>query len=298
MRYHSLGALFVALAVVVAGGCAQDPYTLGGKPASKPSGTAAPTASPTASPTAAPTSSPLSNLIVNGDFETGSLTPWYTCYAQEQQGAQVDPNPVPSPTAWASPTAGPATPPTASPQPSTDATIQTSTPTGGVYSGTYAALVGYSYLVSGSVFRVVGSSGICQNVAMPASGTPQLTFWVYEGGNDVEYARSDQEADVFAASAGLTSTNFETNSLPVQVLFAENNCYNNLGVHDTTSDEKPCVPVTGSPTGGQWRQKGPFNLSAYNGQTITIFLGTWNNTGGTGTSYFNYAYYDDVVLAP
>ena len=126
--------------------------------------------------------------------------------------------------------------------------------------------------------------------------SPQLTLEVYEGGNNVNYSRNDQEADIFASSAGLTASNTSTTTLPVQTLFAENNCYNNLNMHNTTSDETPCNPSGTQANGGQWYAKGPYSLSAYAGQTITLFLGTWNNTGGTGTAYFNYAYFDNVVI--
>jgi hypothetical protein len=291
MRGIFIGGILLAGATLAVG-CAKDPYI---SPVSGPVGASTPTPG---APTPTPTPVTVTNLMVNGSFEAGSLTPWFVCYPQHHQASEADPYPSQAPSAFTSPTPGPDTGPlpAASQMPSTDATIQTSTPTGSVYAGSYAALVGYSSLVGGVVFRETGASGICQSVAIPATGNPQLSLAVYEGGNNANYSRNDQEADVFAASAGLTAASNTTTTLPVQTLFAENNCYNNLNVHNTTSDETPCNPGGSLQYGGQWYQKGPFSLSAYAGQTITIFLGTWNNTGGTGTSYFSYAYFDNVVL--
>jgi hypothetical protein len=233
------------------------------------------------------------------------LSPWFTCYVQHHQVNETNPNPVPnpalSPGSVTSPTPGPDTGPLAAgSQLSTDATIQMTTPSGNAYAGTYSALTGYNALTNiggtGVVYRVTGASGICQNITIPANASPSLTLEVYEGDNNQEYNRNDQEAAVFASSAGLTSSNNSTTTLPVQTLFSENNCYNNLGVHNTTSDETPCNPGGLAATGDVWRQQGPFSLSAYAGQTITLFLGTWNSTGGTGTAYFNYAYFDNIVI--
>jgi hypothetical protein len=291
MRGSMVGGFLLA-AAVVAVGCSKDAYIspTGILPVATPTPTAGP---PTPTPTPV-----LQNVVVNGDFETGNLTPWFICYVQHHQGNEVDPNPVQSPSAFTSPTPGPDTAPlAAASQLATDASIQSTTPSGNAYAGTYAALVGYSALVSGAYFREAGASGICQNIAIPAASTPQLTLEVYEGTNNVEYNRNDQEAAVFASSAGLTSANNSTTTLPVQTLFAENNCYNNLGLHNTTADETPCNPGGSLANGEQWRQKGPYNLSAYAGQTITLFLGTWSNTGGTGTAYINWAYFDNVVIA-
>ena len=266
-------------------------------PSPSPSASHSPSPSPSPSASPSPIATVAANAVVNGDFETGTLSPWFTCYVQHHQGNEVDPNPVPSPAAITSPTPGPDTAPAAvALQMSTDATIQTTTPSGNAYAGTYSALVGYSYLVSGAVYKVTGASGICQNITIP-SGNPQLTLEVYEGDNNQQYNRNDQEAVVFAASAGLTSATNSTTTLPVQTLFSENNCYNNLNMHNTTADETPCNPGGTEANGDVWRQKGPYSLTAYAGQTITLFLGTWNNTGGTGTAYFNYAYFDNVVIS-
>jgi len=263
-------------------------------------------ASPTASPSASPSGAPV-NVVVNGDFETSttSFAPWYTCYVQHHQVDLTDDNPDDSAqTTYASPTAGPDTAPTTAPNPN-DATVQQAVQmTGGVdqpvHGGGNAALVGMGLGLT-TANSGKGALGICQNVAVPANG--QLTFWVLEGGNKAYYDGQDQEAEIFLASAGLSSSANTTTSLPDLQLFSENNCWNGLnlqGGSGPNSATKPCaIDHSGVPdlaNGNVWREKGPYDLSTYAGQTVTLFLGIWNSSS-SGT-YYNYAYYDDVTLAP
>ena len=261
---------------------------------------AAPTPSPTASPTGAPV-----NAIVNGDFETSSTSfaPWYTCYVQHHQVALTDDNPDDSAQgAYAVPTAGPDTAPTTAPN-ANDATVQQSVQmTGGadqpVHGGGNAALVGMGLGMT-TANTGKGALGICQNVVVPASG--QLSLWVLEGGNKAYYDGQDQEAEIFLASAGLNSSTNTTASLPDLQLFSENNCWNGLNLQGGSGPNgatKPCaIDHSGVPdlaNGNVWREKGPYDLSTYAGQTVTVFLGIWNSSS-SGT-YYNYAYYDDVQL--
>lgn len=260
-------------------------------------------ASPTASPTAEPSSSSApTNAIVNGDFETSttSFAPWYTCYVQHHQVALTDDNPDDSAqTSYAVPTAGPDTAPTTAPN-ANDATVQQSVQmTGGadqpVHGGSNAALVGMGLgLTTANTGK--GALGICQNVTVPAGG--QLSFWVLEGGNKAYYDGQDQEAEIFLASAGLSSSTNTTTSLPDLQLFAENNCWNGLKLGSVNTATSPCaIDHSGSPdlaNGNVWREKGPYDLSTYAGQTVTVFLGIWNSS--SSLTYYNYAYYDDVTL--
>ena len=261
-------------------------------PTPTPSPTPVPTASPTPTPTASPTPS-TANVIVNGDFETGTLSGWFPCYVQHHQLAQVDANPVNTNTTYNAPTPGPDTAPTASPGPN-DVTVAGTTPTGAVHGGSYAGLAGSSTVVT----RGKGAVGLCQNVVVPTT-TPTLTLWVYEGGDMAYYDGEDAEADVFTSDAGLLSTANTTTELPATTYFSENNCYNNLAAGTGNSAQLPCkTDGTGTPnlaTGGVWRQKGPYDMTLYAGQTVTLFLGVWSST--TSTSYYSYAYYDDVVLS-
>ena len=254
--------------------------------------------SPTPGP-ATPSPSPTpSNAVSNGNFETGTFSPWFVCYTQHHQLAPTDASPVNPPSAYTSPTPGPDTSPTSAPNPD-DVTVQGSTPTGAVHGGAHAALVGHSLEQQ----RGKGASGVCQNVTVPTN-SPALTLWVYEGGNYAYYDATDSEADIFTASAGLTAATPTTTTLPQSVLFSEDNCWNNQSVPASpNSAQGPCATdhLHGGnanwpdlANGGVWRQKGPYDLTPYAGQTVTLFLGIWNSS--SSTTYYDYAYYDDVVL--
>jgi len=262
------------------------------------SGTPTPSPTPTDTPTASPspTASPAGNAIANGDFETGDLTSWYPCYAPHPSlTAPIDPNPAATPATQSATTLAQTV--------ETDgamATIQTSVPSGSVL-GTYSAIVGHSDTQA----RKKGLQGICQDVTVPASN-PTLTFSVYEGGNVNTFYTEDAEADVFAGATWSDSTATgaetgakDTTSNPAVTMFAETNCYNNLNVSGGSSSSGPCAtPAPAQPPttpGGQWRQKGPYDLSAYAGQTITLMLGQWSSS--TSSGYYNYVYFDNVVLS-
>lgn len=267
--------------------------------------TPTPTPSPTPVATPTPTPTPPPNALVNGDFETSSssFAPWYTCYVSHD-GAQpqVDPNPVNPPSAYTSPNPGPSptVAPTTAPTP-TDATVQQSVAmTGGangpVHGGLNAALVGMG-LGTGTANSGKGAMGICQNVVVPAN-SPTISLWVLEGGDKAYFDGQDQEAGIFTAAAGLTSATPKAAVLPSTYLFMENNCWNGLNAGTGNSAQAPCaIDHSGSPDlahGNVWRKKGPYDLSAYVGQTVTVFLGIY--TSSTSTTYYNYAYYDDVLL--
>lgn len=102
--------------------------------------------------------------------------------------------------------------------------------------------------------EVNGTEGVCQTVSVPSGG--QLTFWVYEGTNDtIQYA--DQEADLLG-SGGATLVQLYKEALNAR----------------------------------GWVQK-TFDVSAYAGQSVTLYFGVKGN-GWTGG--YVYAYLDDVSL--
>lgn len=279
--------------------------------------TPAPTPSATASPTTAPV-----NAITNGDFATGDLTGWYLCYATHTQlSAPINP----TATQYNTGSQGSSTiAPTTAPSPN-DATVQTTVPSGDAppSSDAHFALVGYSNAPSTGK----GQSGICQDVTVPA-GTVTLSFNVYEGGND-DFANTDVEADVYpAGSFAVANGAMETTAAPSQTLFADANCYDNLqnnaiylappwgtGTHTASSSSRfadcPYFPNgTGTPSGapyggsvslgGIWYSP-TFDLSAYAGNSETLFLGLYRKAGAVAGSsgtpgYYTYAYFDDVVL--
>lgn len=102
--------------------------------------------------------------------------------------------------------------------------------------------------------EVSGYAGVCQDVTVPSNG--QLSFWVYEGTNDT-VAYADQEADLLDAYGNVITT-----------LYSE-----------------------ASTTTG-WVQKS-FNVSAYAGQSVSLFFGVYGNGWSSG---YIYQYVDDVSL--
>lgn len=243
------------------------------------------------------------NAIVNGDFETSStsIAPWFVCYVQSAVGAVVDPSP--SPVSMALPTAAATATPAGHPTPD-DVTVTQSVPadaagtTGPVHGGSNAALVGRN-----TQPRARGESGICQTVIVPASN-PSLTLWIYEGGDTYNTSQQQHvgmiydDTATFNAIASFTpstgGTAYSTLSTPASILFAQNNCYNS---HPGASGDVGGCAVTATSTalGGQWYEKGPYDLSTFAGHQITLFLGIWG-ASSTSTAY-TYAFYDDVVLS-
>jgi hypothetical protein len=203
--------------------------------------------------------------------------------------------------------------------------VQTAVPSGAAPPSTdsHFALVGYSDTAATGK----GQSGICQDVTVP-SGTATLSFNVYEGGND-DFANADVEADVYPAGSFATANGaMQTTASPSATLFADNNCYDNLqnnalylvapwgtGTHSvsTTGRYKACPyfpngvgDPSGAPDGtdislgGIWYSP-TFDVSAYGGTNVTVFLGVYRKAGSaTGSSgspgYYIYAYFDNVSL--
>jgi len=281
------------------------------------------TASATPTPTASPTVAP-ANAIANGDFATGSLAPWYICYAAHSANlAPINPNPAPTGALAQSSTAVGTPRPEVTPYPvpsgvpnlgnqNADATVQSTTPTGDVGGFTHFGLVGHSDYP----YNLKSDVGICQDVTVPAAGV--LSFSMYEGGNDA-FANADTEADVyplgsFTSAVSNGTTYFATSAAPTATLFAEENCYSNLGLE--TGEGSSTVVTWGSSTGsarakvcgdqtvnpwpgGQWYQRS-FSLAAEGGQQATIFLGLWHSAASgnpSATTYYIYTYFANVVLA-
>jgi hypothetical protein len=237
------------------------------------------------------------NVVVNPDFETGNLNGWYPCYAAHNTlTATVDQNPAldtPQPTFTQAPTT------TVSPAPTADVTVQTSLPaSASPHSGTYAAQIGY---INSTVSRKKGLLGLCQDLTVPAT-RPMFTVWVWEGGNVAAFSTADTEVDLFQGATWTATSptgGMITTSSPTKTYFAETNCYNNTNTSGGSSTFGSCA--TGSPAqppnshGGQWRLKGPYDLSTYAGQSVTIMLGLWSSS--TSSGYYDYLYVDDASLS-
>ena len=263
-----------------------------------------PTPSPT--PTATPTSTPV-QAITNGDFETGSLSGWYVCYAAHPTLlSPTDDSPpieTPQPTFTQSPT----TPSQTTQAPATDAVVVGTTPIPGPssspvattfvpHAGSYAAQIGFT-----TQPRKKGLIGLCQDITVPALGA-QLGLWVWEGGNVAAFTTADTEVDLFQGATWTTTTPSGgklTTSNPTATYFAEENCYNNTDTSGGTSTFGSCAtPSPAQPPnshGGQWRHKGPYDLSAYAGKSVTVMVGLWSSS--TSTGYYDYMFVDDVSLS-
>jgi hypothetical protein len=279
-------------------------------PSISPSASPSPSGSP-ASPTPTPTATP-ANIVLNGGFESGALSPWVPCYAKDFAEGPVDDNlPIP-PNEDSTPL--PASSPTPAATTSPDVTaikIATSVPSGNaggiaaVHSGTYAGLVGHSDLVltTGATptprpLRGKGKEGICQDVAIPAGGA-QISMWVFEGGNTSSLYSNNTSAAFYPSGSFVDSGRGATAATATtsQILFLEENCYDSLNFPTTFSPPMAdCSPPSGvAVQGGVWKLKGPYTVSpSLNGTTVTLYLGIMGTS--TSTTFYNYAYFDDVLL--
>jgi hypothetical protein len=234
-----------------------------------------PSTSPTTSPSTAPTTSPSTapgQVIANGNFSTGDLSGWNRCsFSHAGYTAAVNPSPTP---------AGTGTQIATSPIPAlTLSTYGNSVGTpppnlNANNSGAIpAAITGKAAMTGDQNSEESGNAGICQTFTVPA-GTQYLSFYAYEGGSEYSFKYADQEADVLDS----TGTTLK------QTLFAEDNCFWDPGqVGATGYLNNGCIPdADGSISshqdwqGGYWVQRGPYDLSAYAGQSITLFLGVWD----------------------
>lgn len=256
-----------------------------------------PTPSPSPTPSATPT--PFPNAVTNGNFETGSLAPWVACSYQHQgYAAPVSPSPAPAATASQPPNS------TGSPSPvisgSTLAPYVSITSPPNNFNPNQTAntptnLGSYAALTGNLAAQINSATGICQTVTIPLSGS--LSFWVYEGGTGYNFYNGDQEAQILDS----TGTTIE------KTLFVELNCY-----YDSTNfPSEPvyassgCFPTAygGTSTfvdwqGGFWTERGPYDLSALAGQTVTLFIGVWTDQTHQPAplSYAQYMFVDNVAL--
>ncbi|MHB8481050.1 MAG: protease pro-enzyme activation domain-containing protein [Vulcanimicrobiaceae bacterium] len=100
-----------------------------------------------------------------------------------------------------------------------------------------------------------GYDGVCQTVVVPSNGV--LTFWVDEGTSETSTYYADQEADLLDSNGNILTT-----------LYYENGNTNGYVQYS-------------------------FDVSAYAGQTVTLFFGIYGS--GSSTDY-NYIYLDNVSL--
>jgi hypothetical protein len=242
--------------------------------------TATPTTKPTATPTSKPTATPTpaAAAIVNGNFASGSLAPgWKACsFSHPGYTAPVNASPAPQGTAAQPLTA--TAPISASnlatfgnkvgtPPPNYNPNNNGPIPSG--LTGGHAAMTGDQNSEN------AGAAGICQTFTVNAANH-FLSFYAYEGGSEYSFGYADQEADIMDA----------TGSTIQKTLFAEDNCFWNPGKIGATGYlGSGCIPAAFGSTssytdwqGGYWVQRGPYDLSAYVGKSVTLFLGVWDDS--------------------
>ena len=159
-----------------------------------------------------------------------------------------------------------------------------------------------------------GEFGVCQTIAVPTappSGSgPYLSMYVLEGGSEYSFKYADNEAALFGSYSSTSNT---ASSLD-EYLFTEEDCY----LHPTTASpagiwggtgvnaDSGCWPATyGGDTGtdnpyynwlmgGFWQERGPYNLSAYAGSSVTLFLGNYSYYHDSAAYYAQFMYVGNV----
>jgi hypothetical protein len=231
-----------------------------------------PTPSPSPSPTASPTSSPAGG-IVNGNFATGKLAPWTPCsFSHPGYANPVNASPPPAGTGAQATT--PTAPISLANVTKYGNSVGTPPPNYNPSGALPTGLSSNAAMTGDQFSEQIGASGICQTFTVPSNAT-YLSFWAYEGGSEYAFYFADQEADVMTADGTAIQ----------KTLFAEDNCFWNPGhVGATGYTNNGCIPPSDGSTssyqdfqGGAWVQRGPYNLSAYAGKSITLYLGTWSS---------------------
>jgi hypothetical protein len=148
-----------------------------------------------------------------------------------------------------------------------------------------------------------GTFGMCQTITIPASA-PYLSLYVLEGGEYYKSIENDQEVAVFPTST-LTSGYIATGA--PTYLFLEWNCYldpSYLGWGTGESASNSCLntdTTAGSNwyLGGAWEPRGPYNLSSFAGEQVTLFIGVWayySNYGASDAKYNEFMYVGNVQM--
>jgi len=264
--------------------------------------------------------------IVNGNFANGT-TGWAPCsYARTALSAPVNAaSPLPN-TPEPAQTAPSETPvPEGSLSPLVTVTAPPANDNPGYPSAGSITSSGITYISPSSAPAVLGSDvalvgtveasvipypkgtfGMCQTVTIPTT-TPYLSFWVLEGGSEYSFKYSDQEAAIFGSYSSNVASTLD------EYLFAEMDCY----LHPTTASPAGIWGGSGVEStsgcwpsdyggdadsyynwieGGFWAERGPYDLSAYAGTTVTLFIGNWSYYTDTSSYYAQFLYVGNVQL--
>jgi hypothetical protein len=147
-----------------------------------------------------------------------------------------------------------------------------------------------------------GTFGMCQTITVPASA-PYLSMYVLEGGEYYKSNENDQEVAVFPTS---TLTNGYIVTGTPTYLFLEWNCYldPSIGWGTGESASNSCLSTDATAgsnwyLGGTWQPRGPYNLSSYAGEQVTLFVGIWAyyaNYGASDAKYNEFMYVGNVQM--
>ncbi len=174
--------------------------------------------------------------------------------------------------------------------------------------GTPPPLLGSGVMLLGNVNastnpNPAGTFGMCQTITVPASA-PYLSMYVLEGGEYYKSTENDQEVAVFPTS---TLTNGYIVTGTPTYLFLEWNCYLDESYLDWGTGESASNSCLNTDTtagsnwylGGVWEPRGPYSLSAYAGDQVTLFVGIWayySNYGASDAKYNEFMYVGNVQM--
>jgi hypothetical protein len=184
--------------------------------------------------------------------------------------------------------------------------------------GSAVALVGLTVTASTSNATQLpkGVIGMCQTITVPSAPT-YLSMWVWEGGAEYGWQQADEEAAIFGSYSSNVASNLQS------YLFVEGNCYLDPGTGTSGSGSGAESTGSGPGTwggvgvdvtsgcwpsayngdydlyynwiqGGFWSPRGPFDLSAYEGQTVTLFIGVYQRLNMKAGYYANFMYVGNV----
>jgi hypothetical protein len=164
----------------------------------------------------------------------------------------------------------------------------TKTPTGSLFLGNTSVT---------PAGRTKGGWGLCQDVVVPANGS--LTFSAAEGtGGTTTGTTANFVVPSTPAPAGTTGTFAPGSAQEAAILTPSSltllsQLFVELdGAKSTPTNNPLSNTVPGNYTG--FVQKGPYDLSAYAGQTVTLYFGIWSSSAATTS--FTFMYIDDVRL--
>jgi hypothetical protein len=258
-------------------------------PTATPSPTATPTPTVTATPTSTPSPTPTqTNVVVNGTFEGGTTASstykvngtfvavpngWYVC----QDQSELQPTSLSASTFVQ--------------QNTTQTNTYNFVSVPATHAGTGSLFLGNINVTPAG--RTKGGFGLCQDVVVPTSGS--LTFYADEGtgGTSMTNNAYITPPPATATAFPVSGSAQEAAILTPSALTLKAQLYSELnGTQSSAVNSPSSNTAIGHDTG--FVQKGPYDLSQYAGQTVTLYFGIWATSAATTS--FTYMYIDDVSL--